>query len=272
MSPSVAQPRDAKPIVYSLSVPATGVRPAYRANAWVLRFRSDYLAEMFALGNRIGATSALKSARNLSELVRANRGSLVFNGGFSEDYSTQAAGLLIVSRRVLNPISLKRASNGEYALSGILCQSSTNKLTVLRTADFAERAQSILSLCRSSLQAGPLVVENGLNGVGFGELASREPQLRTIVGVDGDGRTLLIVFTTPVHLHAAGAFLSAAKGSAGATTVVLRDTGGSLAASHGLGVVSALNLDGSTNSCVIFAGLVIAGTASRSMPSAIVVR
>ena len=262
----MAQVAQAGPTVTEISVQTSS--QVYRTRAWVApigRMRIYGLDPDDGSSGKAGAAFAY----DIAELGRANPRSTVSNGGFSAGHPSQPAGLLVVAGHVVSPLSRSMYPNGRYRLSAILCQSQQQGISLLRTADIAASRQSLLSRCASAIQAGPMVVENGLNGIGAAELKARA-YVRTMVGQDASGRAYLVVFTRPIHLYAAAEFLRAPRGRSGGQAAVITPTPSGLTASQGLGLSNVMNLDGDTSTAVVHRGQIVVGDPSLPRPSAVV--
>jgi hypothetical protein len=105
-------------------VPSVGQKPAYSSTAWVVALPANSTPSVYALGRQIASReSGLFIASSFAELVVDPKNELVTNGGFSEDYGGQPAGLLLVASRIVHSFASERTARGSLRLSGLLCQS-----------------------------------------------------------------------------------------------------------------------------------------------------
>lgn len=261
------------PRSYTIHVPSVDQNPAYSSTAWVVELPAKSILTLFALGRQIASQeSGLPIASSFAELVADPKNELVTNGGFSEDYGGQPAGLLLVASHIVHSFGKERTPRGSLRLSGLLCQSRTGALSILKTEDYSAAPRKILDRCFSAIQAGPILALEGRNGIEPSELTSRRAETRTVVALSESGRVSFVIFTRPIHLHAAAAFITAKERSARSKEVSQAWVDGRLRANVGLGLKSALNLDGSSSSVVAFRGTTIVGDPRRLLPSAIAVR
>jgi hypothetical protein len=172
----------------------------------------------------------------------------------------------MVKKIIAQPISLSPVGDASV-LNAVICLDVNNQLSLLDVSRFSSSKTDIRVTCASALQAGPLVLDGGLNGVrrlkGAGVAYTR-----VMLAADRGGRLKLVIFEGPIDLYSAGQVLS------GAVDDQLQSL-----SSHGtydkigdLSLWRAVNLVGGDQSVVFRDGRVVVGNPQRPMPSAIAVR
>ena len=231
----------------------------YRTTAVVVSFSASSRAQIAYVGGKRGKAGTYN---DIPELMAANKVGLVMNGGFYTTDPATPAGLLLIRGQIISPLS--------FTSSATLCVDRGGRMRILRTDDIKAVAKSIAQMCTDGLQAFPIVVAKGTNGIKPVELG-RKPFVRTILGFRKDGSPVAVFFRNPVHLYAAAEFLRAAPGR-GNVVQVSGVAGQNVRASGGLGLFEAVNLSGDADSFAALNGRVLLGDAYRELPSAIVIR
>jgi len=211
------------------------------------------------------------AASDLREIARETSNGIVMNGGPNSGDPFSPAGLMLLAGRSTHPMSLrKKSGSNDYPLSVIVCQDKSGKLRLLKTADYDNTGADIKSDCFSGFQAGPLVVQNGQNGVRPRELALA-PHRRTIIGIDAAGTLCAVFFTDPINLFAAAEFLRAPTTNTAKSLLIFDQAGRLVHAAAGLALVTAANLDGDDNSVAFVRGQRAIGNPLQAIPSAIAI-
>ena len=265
-------PAAADPVAWTVAVDAhiAGAALHYNAKAWVYSPGKQYSATIYAIGPYRSSQSTLPIVASFHDVLAREPQAAVFNGGYSDDGFYVPSGLLLVQGRVAHPMSFEKPNGQDYGLSAIVCIDPAGRLLPLHTAAFDNRTSSIKTQCSSAFQAGPFIVENGQSAIRQTEIAKkRPPAFRTILGFDAQGVPYLIVFTQKVHLLVAAEFLLGRPGKPGTASIRNAKTPSGLASNTGLGLRTAINLNGDTSSVFYFRGRHFIGDASAAMPSAV---
>jgi uncharacterized protein YigE (DUF2233 family) len=181
---------------------------------------------------------------SLRELDRLRHPKAMINGGFTNSLVLpQPSGLVRVAGRVTN--KLNAASTKQTA---VLCIAHDGTVTILGSREASA------THCYHALQAGPIVVEApGINGIHAS--ATNQRFVRSLLGIDADGRALLIHSSTASLFDVAEALT------------------GKL--SEGLTLRLVMNLDGDTDSGLLVhrgnEGDVVLGNVDATIPTAIAV-
>jgi exopolysaccharide biosynthesis protein len=188
-------------------------------------------------------TTGSTFAFSLREIERLRHPLAAINGGPTGSYSYPLpVGLLQIDGVTKSPLNVKTNQQ-----TGIVCIRADGSVSIVSRDEVAS------SKCRDAVQAGPLLIKyRGIKA----DLETPRTLVaeRTLICVDGNARVLFIN-TSPVSLYAIADALA---------------TNGSIQ----LDIVTALNLDGSASSGLIFRrskGLEIRGNIDATIPDALIV-
>ncbi len=239
--------------------------------AWVYSPGPSYKAKLYAVGPYFAGVSPSMVGR-FDQVLAAEPNAVVFNGGYWYGDPYVSAGLLMVAGYAVRQFDFAN-TNGLYAQSAVLCIGTNGHIRPIWTGHFDGGRAFVAKECQSALQTGPFVVEpGGKNGISRLSTAV----VRTILGFDAAGVPTLVVFQQPVDLMVAAEFLRAPVAAdngaplrSGAVTIRNGATPSGLLSSSGLGLDSAVNLNGDAGA-VAFNGpnRPVIGYSSIALPSA----
>jgi hypothetical protein len=241
-------------------------------------FMLDWTPAEIAFTGRSSNTGSVKTPNvkghvlfaDTAEVAKAYPKGLIVGAGLSKDYPSYPFGLTMINGVIYSPFDFSE-QHSRKIYSGILCLTSEGQLSLLKTQSFVSNPTVIRDVCKSALQAFPILLDNSVPSIAVSEMSASGRRLsRVIIGINRQKRRFVLIFHDPVQLYPVAVLLSGQTSQD--VTVTVKEQGENLGAVRKYLMRSrfAVNLPGADGALAIIDGQRVIGSMNRPLPAVLI--